>query len=54
MPETSEKIFEQMNCDIKDYDSLKEFGALKPGTKVGEAKALFARIDSEKDACRDC
>ena len=37
-----------MNCDIKDYDSLKEFGALKPGTKVGEAKALFARIDSEK------
>ncbi len=48
MPETSEKIFEQMNCDIKDYDSLKEFGALKPGTKVGEAKALFARIDSEK------
>ncbi len=48
MPETSEKIFEQMNCDIKDYDSLKEFGALKPGTKVGEAKALFARIDAEK------
>lgn len=48
MPETSEKIFEQMNCDIKDYDSLKKFGALKPSTKVGEAKALFARIDAEK------
>lgn len=48
MPETSEKIFEQMNCDIKDYDSLKQFGTLKPGTKVGEAKALFARIDAEK------
>ena len=48
MPETSEKIFEQMNCDIKNYDSLKKFGALKPGTKVGEAKALFARIDAEK------
>lgn len=48
MPETSEKIFEQMNCDIKDYDSLKKFGALKPGTNVGEAKALFARIDAEK------
>ncbi len=48
MPETSEKIFEQMNCNIKDYDSLKEFGALKTGTKVGEAKALFARIDAEK------
>lgn len=48
MPETSEKIFAQMNCDIKDYDSLKSFGALKAGEKVGKAEALFARIDSEK------
>lgn len=48
MPQTAEKIFEQMNCDIKDYDSLASFGALKDGTSVGEAKALFARIDAEK------
>ena len=48
MPETSDKIFEQLNCDIKDYNSLKVFGALKTGTRVGDAKALFARIDSEK------
>lgn len=48
MPETSEKIFAQMNCDIKDYDSLESFGALKAGEKVGKAEALFARIDSEK------
>lgn len=48
MPETSEKIFAQMNCDIKDYDSLENFGALKSGEKVGKAKALFARIDAEK------
>ena len=48
MPETSEKIFAQLNCDIKSYDSLKEFGALNAGVKVNEAKALFARIDSEK------
>ena len=48
MPETSEKIFAQMNCDIKDYDSLETFGALKAGEKVGKAEALFARIDSEK------
>lgn len=48
MPETSEKIFAQMNCDIKDYDSLMTFGALKPGEKVGKAEALFARIDAEK------
>ena len=48
MPQTAEKIFEQMNCDIKDYDSMNTFGALKSGTKVNEAQALFARIDSEK------
>lgn len=48
MPETSEKIFAQMNSDIKDYDSLESFGALKAGEKVGKAEALFARIDSEK------
>lgn len=48
MPETSEKIFAQMSCDVKDYDSLAEFGKTKAGTKVGEAKALFARIDAEK------
>ena len=48
MPQTAEKIFEQMNCDIKDYDSMNTFGALKAGTKVNEAQALFERIDSEK------
>ena len=48
MLQTAEKIFEQMNCDIKDYDSMNTFGALKAGTKVNEAQALFARIDSEK------
>lgn len=48
MPQTAEKIFEQMNCDIKDYDSMNTFGALKAGTKVNEAQALFARIDAEK------
>ena len=48
MPETAEKIFAQMNCYIKDYDSLSEFGGFKAGTKVGTAQALFQRIDTEK------
>lgn len=48
MPETSDAIFAQMNCDIKDYDSLESFGALKVGTVVGQATPLFARIDAEK------
>ena len=48
MPETSEKIFAQINCDIKDYASLENFGSIKAGVTVGKAEALFARIDSEK------
>ena len=48
MPSTSEKIFEQMNCSIKDYESLSAFGALEDGVKVGKAEALFQRIDTEK------
>lgn len=48
MPETSEKIFDQLGCDIKDYDSLLTFGALKAGDKVGQASVLFSRIDAEK------
>lgn len=48
MPDTSNAIFEQMNCDISDYDSLFEFGAIKSGSKVGIAKPLFVRVDAEK------
>jgi methionyl-tRNA synthetase len=48
MPETATKIFEQIGTDVTDYDSLSEFGGLKVGGKVGEAKPLFSRIDAEK------
>ena len=48
LPETSEKILSQMNTDIKDYDSLSAFGALKAGTVVGKAEPLFARIDAKE------
>lgn len=48
MPETAQKIAAQLNTDILTYESTKTFGATKPGTKVGEAVPLFARIDSEK------
>ncbi len=48
MPETAEKIFVQLNSDVKSYDSLKEFGGLQTGTKVGTATPLFSRLDSEK------
>ncbi len=48
MPETSEKIFAQMNCDAKTYDTLSQFNGTNPGTTVNKAEALFARIDTEK------
>ena len=47
LPETSSKIFSQLNTNITGYDSLKEFGCLKEG-RVGEAQPLFARIDEAK------
>lgn len=48
MPDTSKRILEQINCDITDYDSLFEFGALKAGTSVSNASVLFSRLDTEK------
>lgn len=48
MPETSDKIMKQLNCDNKDYDTLDSFGTLKPGVKVNKAVPLFNRLDSEK------
>ena len=48
LPDTADKILSQLNTDIKDYDSLSEFGALKAGTQVGKAEPIFARIDSKE------
>ena len=48
MPDTSKKILEQIGTDLGDYESLKEFGGLKAGNKVGTATPLFNRIDGEK------
>ncbi len=48
MPETSKEILAQINCDIDTYESIKTFGAISVGSKVGSATPLFARIDVEK------
>ena len=48
LPDTAEKIFNQINTDIKDYDSTKEFGKYVSGTKLNNPEILFARIDVEK------
>ena len=48
MPETSKAILGQINTDIDTYESIKTFGAIPAGHKVGTATPLFARIDVEK------
>ena len=47
LPDTAAFIMEQIGSPAADLDSLKEFGSA-PARKVGEAKALFARIDEVK------
>ncbi|MBR0534755.1 MAG: methionine--tRNA ligase [Clostridia bacterium] len=48
MPETSDKILEQIGTDVNTLESLSEFGATKAGAKVGTATPLFSRLDVEK------
>lgn len=48
IPDAADKIFEQIGSDIRDYDSVLSFGALKAQTPVGEAVPLFSRIDEAK------
>ena len=46
MPATAEKIFAQLNAQVRDFDDLAEFGKYVSGTKVTAApEILFARLD---------
>ncbi len=47
MPETSEKIFKQINTENTSFEALTEFGGYVAGNSVGTAEPLFARIDAE-------
>ena len=40
-------IFNQINTDLRDYDSVNNFGGYVSGTKVNDAVVLFKRIDKE-------
>ena len=48
MPATADSIFSQIGSDLRDFDSVNNFGGLKSGASVGESTALFARIDEAK------
>ncbi|MFA7637587.1 MAG: methionine--tRNA ligase [Monoglobales bacterium] len=47
MPETNANIMSQINSDQNDWDSIRTFGTGKGG-KVGQAVAMFARINEEE------
>ena len=46
IPSTTEKIFNQINTDVKDYNSIDEFGGYESGTKVNKPEVLFQRIEN--------
>ena len=48
MPSTCDAILSQINTEIADFESLKSFGAIKAGEKVGTPTPLFNRIDEAK------
>ena len=47
MPDTAIEIFRQLNTNKVSYDTLDKFGYYESGTKVGEVKVLFKRIDNK-------
>ena len=46
---TSDKIFEQLNTEVKGIESTEEFGGLVPGTVLNEPVHLFDRIDTKEN-----
>ena len=49
MPETAEKIAAQLNTQLREFDSLKQFGLRESGIKVtDQPQILFARLDMKE------
>lgn len=48
LPETTEKIFRQINSDLTTWESLKTFNGTIVGGKVNKPEILFGRIDTKK------
>jgi len=49
MPETADRIAKQLNYEIRDFDSVKEFGLYPSGNKVVEdPEVIFQRLDAKE------
>ena len=49
LPETADRIFEQINTKYCDYNTLDKFGYYELGNKVNKAEVLFQRVDKKED-----
>ncbi|MBE6556068.1 MAG: methionine--tRNA ligase [Ruminococcaceae bacterium] len=47
IPATADRIFSQLSTDLRSFESVAAFGGMKDGTSLGEASALFARVDEK-------
>ena len=47
LPDTSDKIFKQLNTENRYYDSLKSFDGLDYGIILNDPEPLFVRIDKD-------
>ena len=47
IPTTTEKIFNQLNTNIIDFNSLDKFGYYKSNTKLNNPEVLFKRIEAK-------
>ena len=45
LPDTANKIFNQINTDLTSYESTSVFGGYKSGNKVNDAEILFQRLE---------
>lgn len=49
LPETAERILEQLNTELRDFEDLNRFGLYPNGNKVTEKpEILFARLDTKE------
>ncbi len=48
LTKTSESIFEQLNTDVSEYETVSSFGRLAPGKTIGQIGTLFERLDEDR------
>ena len=48
LPDTANKILQQLQVENGGLESVKEFGKMVPGAKVGPGEILFARLNMEE------